>query len=52
MSFDEKYTCTICKNFDRKASKLKGLTTALANYIQVDHKRSEDASGSGSTKRV
>ena len=52
MSFDEKYTCTICKNFDRKASKLKGLTTALANYIQVDYKRSKDTSGSSSTKRV
>ena len=43
MAFDEKYTCTICKNFDRKASKLKGATSALASHIQVDHKRSEDA---------
>ena len=42
MAFDEKYTYTICKNFDRKASKLKGVTSALASHIQVNHKRSED----------
>jgi hypothetical protein len=44
MAFNEKYTYTIYKNFDRKASKLKGATSTLASYIQVDHKRSEDAS--------
>ena len=53
--FDEKYTCNICKNFDRLASKLKGSTTALSNYIQVDYKYSDDSSGSmasGSIERV
>jgi hypothetical protein len=50
MAFDEKYTCTICKNFDRKASKLKGVTSALASYIQVNYKRSEDTIPS--TERV
>jgi hypothetical protein len=43
MAFNEKYTCTIYKNFDQKASKLKGVTSALASHIQVDYKRSEDA---------
>jgi hypothetical protein len=51
MAFDEKYTCTIYKNFNRKASKLKGATSALASHIQVDHKRSENASIPG-TERV
>jgi len=45
-AFDEKYTCNICKNFDRLALRLKGSTTALVNHIQADHRRSDDSSGS------
>ncbi len=42
--FDEKYTCTLCKNFNRLASRLSGATTGLSNHIQVDYKRSNNES--------
>jgi hypothetical protein len=41
-AFDEKYSCTLCISFHRKASNLKGSTTGLSDYIIGDHKRSED----------
>lgn len=45
-AFDEKYTCTLCKNFHRTASKLGGSTTGLSDHIIDDHKR-HDNEGEG-----
>lgn len=47
-TFDEKYTCTLCKNFHRTASKLGGSTTGLSDHIIDDHKRHENE-GEGTT---
>jgi hypothetical protein len=42
--FNKEYTCSLCKNFARKASKLRGATSALSQYIKGFYKRKEDSS--------
>ena len=41
-AFDEKYTCTLCQDFYRLASKLGTSTSAISNHIEINHKRRED----------
>jgi hypothetical protein len=46
-AFNEEYSCNICKNFSRKASKLRGSTSALSKHIKgAPHRRTEDQSAS------
>jgi len=54
-ALDEKYTCTLCKAFHRKASNLGGSTTGLSDHIIEDHKRYEnegEAIGSNGIKQT
>jgi hypothetical protein len=54
-ALDEKYTCTLCKAFHRKASNLGGSTTGLSDHIIEDYKRYEnegEAIGSNGIKQT
>jgi hypothetical protein len=51
-AFDIQYTCALCTNFSRLASKLHGTTSALSKHIEGYHKRTEDEVPAGQSKQT
>lgn len=48
---DENYDCLLCTKFFRKASVLKGSTSALSSHIEVAHKRTEEGVDNSAVKQ-